>query len=587
MLGVLYKMPSKDDPTFGLHSAPYPIPGAAAASKKNSSDNSKNAMKPAAPLRIVLPKDEGEGGAEEHDGDDDDDDDDSLELPESGSAPSESPARNRPGSSSDDDDNDNESKTIAKRKKLTQSCDAVGLTAQSLRLTSALKDAEASVAADGDAIVINDDGRAKPKKSMMQKIRPARSKQQSNGERALGSSVSTPSEPASSSSSSQADGGKELSAAVLQALQRQVIRVFLHDFSSRLWFTYRGNFARILPSQYTTDLGWGCLIRTGQMMLAHAFVCYFLGRDWRLNGADDAATSLHSQIIRWFADTPSPLAPYSLHNVAMLGARFNTKVGECFEPTQIARCLKVLVRRHSPGSMTMYAPRDGVICIDQVRLLCEQQPLHTVASPSASASPVAKMAAAAASSSSESSVPLFPDAAAAGDEAPRRARWRPIIIVVPLRLGGGEKVNPVYISSLKAFIGMPQTLGIVGGKPNHSLWFVAWQDDSVFYYDPHVVQETVDVNCEDFPTDSFHQHYPQKMLWRDIDPSLAIGFLCTSEADFDDLCARINALNEDLIAPCFSVVQSHTDWHDTDSEDDDFLSDAVLREVLQSDSIRL
>ena len=35
---------------------------------------------------------------------------------------------------------------------------------------------------------------------------------------------------------------------------------------------------RIEPSALTTDMGWGCLVRTAQMMVCHAFVLHFLGR---------------------------------------------------------------------------------------------------------------------------------------------------------------------------------------------------------------------------------------------------------------------------------------------------------------------
>ena len=76
---------------------------------------------------------------------------------------------------------------------------------------------------------------------------------------------------------------------------------FLDDFESRLWFTYRSNFPAIkkspdpkgsnsitlavrLRSQlvdhggFTSDTGWGCMIRSGQSLLANALVMLRLGR---------------------------------------------------------------------------------------------------------------------------------------------------------------------------------------------------------------------------------------------------------------------------------------------------------------------
>ena len=76
---------------------------------------------------------------------------------------------------------------------------------------------------------------------------------------------------------------------------------FLEDFESRIWFTYRANFPPIEESSdfkstnttslplrirghlvnagvFTSDTGWGCMIRSGQSLLANALVMLKLGR---------------------------------------------------------------------------------------------------------------------------------------------------------------------------------------------------------------------------------------------------------------------------------------------------------------------
>jgi cysteine protease ATG4 len=74
---------------------------------------------------------------------------------------------------------------------------------------------------------------------------------------------------------------------------------FLDDFEARVWLTYRSDFPAIPKSQdpkapsllsfsvrlknqlvdgFTSDTGWGCMIRSGQSLLANALVMLRMGR---------------------------------------------------------------------------------------------------------------------------------------------------------------------------------------------------------------------------------------------------------------------------------------------------------------------
>jgi cysteine protease ATG4 len=53
---------------------------------------------------------------------------------------------------------------------------------------------------------------------------------------------------------------------------------FYEDFNSKVWMTYRHNYPPIRPSNHKTDIGWGCMLRSGQSLLANTLVMNFLSR---------------------------------------------------------------------------------------------------------------------------------------------------------------------------------------------------------------------------------------------------------------------------------------------------------------------
>ncbi|KAH0511904.1 Cysteine protease ATG4A [Microtus ochrogaster] len=143
--------------------------------------------------------------------------------------------------------------------------------------------------------------------------------------------------------------------------------------------------------------------------------------------------------------------------------------------------------------------------------------------------------------------------------------WKPLLLIVPLRLGINQ-INPVYIEAFKECFKMPQSLGALGGKPNNAYYFIGFlgkkgwiASDELIFLDPHTTQTFVDTEESGIVDDqTFHcLQSPQRMSILNLDPSVALGFFCKEEKDFDNWCSLVQKeiLKENL--RMFELVQKH------------------------------
>ncbi|KAE9334059.1 hypothetical protein PR003_g13706 [Phytophthora rubi] len=84
---------------------------------------------------------------------------------------------------------------------------------------------------------------------------------------------------------------------------------YKRNFEAILWFTYRRDFPQMTPYDFTSDAGWGCMLRSAQMLLGQALQRRLLGRDWRLPALFEAEIDArlpdkYVTLLRWFADLP-------------------------------------------------------------------------------------------------------------------------------------------------------------------------------------------------------------------------------------------------------------------------------------------
>lgn len=198
------------------------------------------------------------------------------------------------------------------------------------------------------------------------------------------------------------------------------------------------------------------MLRTGQSLLANTLLHLHLGREWRRPPhpvhTNDYAT--YVQIITWFLDSPLPQAPFSVHRMALAGKELGKDVGQWFGPSTAAGAIKTLVHAFPEAGLGVSVATDGVIYQSDVY--------------------------------AASNVHIG---------SPRRhmkATWgeRAVLVLIGIRLGI-DGVNPIYYETIKALFTFPQSVGIAGGRPSSSYYFMGSQADNLFYLDPHHARTAV------------------------------------------------------------------------------------------------
>ncbi|KAL4219919.1 Cysteine protease atg4b [Mactra antiquata] len=308
------------------------------------------------------------------------------------------------------------------------------------------------------------------------------------------------------------------------------------DVKSRLWFTYRKGFQQIGGTGPTSDSGWGCMLRCGQMMLAQALVTRHLGRGWRWHGKDE----IYRKILKMFQDKKSSY--YSIHQIASMGVSEGKQIGQWFGPNTVAQVLKKLVVYDEWSSLVIHVAMDNTVIQDDIKCLCKCRHGDDLGKCELRKSKKTQ---------SGDCEPNFINYSASSSEASNTSdhqhisntdvdttKWKPLLLIIPLRLGLTD-TNVVYVESLKKCLSFKQSVGMIGGKPNHAHWFIGYVGEELIYLDPHTTQLNVDLDDTMLKDESFHCQHPCRMKILELDPSVALGFYCGTEAEFDDLCSNL------------------------------------------------
>ncbi|VDM82366.1 unnamed protein product [Strongylus vulgaris] len=281
------------------------------------------------------------------------------------------------------------------------------------------------------------------------------------------------------------------------------------------------------------------MLRCAQMLLGEVLLRRHIGRDFEWKEGVPP-TGDYERILRMFLDEKTAL--YSIHQIAQMGV----SEGKTIYPLPFHQVIKKLAVFDSWSGIAVHVALDNILVLNDVRTIA------TLAPPKDAIKLITEE-----KNVDESYMTLVNESVASDDQ---KCDWRPLLLLVPLRLGL-TSINRCYLPAIENFFKLDSCVGIIGGRPNHALYFIGIAGEKLVYLDPHycrpsIIEKYGNTRCledgfvslesEDIPPSvpikdeglddtTFHCKMLLHMDYDQVDPSLALAFFCESADAFEKL----------------------------------------------------
>jgi len=284
---------------------------------------------------------------------------------------------------------------------------------------------------------------------------------------------------------------------------------FLKVFHSAIWMTYRKNFGPFENSQIgelkkcTTDTGWGCMIRSGQMLLANTLLYHFFGDNFSLeliNKNTEERIKYLSILWEFMDNLHKSDAAFSIGNIMELGLKYGMKPKNWYGPSMIIRILHKLNKKHHPftGFQTACFPEGTIYKSSILKKACRI---------------------------AEKDFDM-------SELCPEKDWVDSVLVMVSFRLGL-TTLSPSQYQSIFKLLKMPECTGMLGGQKKSALYFMGYQKDKLIFLDPHVTQIAVESPVELWSQHlTYHFPTPLRLPIKKLDTSIGYGTSSHNEDRF-------------------------------------------------------
>lgn len=218
----------------------------------------------------------------------------------------------------------------------------------------------------------------------------------------------------------------------LDSMNKQMVEYI----QATLWFSYKYNWAMFIPdTKLDNDIGWGCMIRCGQMLLAKAIA----------RKTQKFDNECKKDVIELFNDSHGGESiPFSIHNIVKFAAKnYNVTPGQWFRATTIMMSLDALNNQYNPkltSSIVIFTSVDSLVTLTDV-----YKKVFATTKVSPETNPLEEL---------------------------KNVTWkRHLLFSVAIRTGLA-KPQANFKKTLARIMETPQSLGILGGKDNKAYYIL-------------------------------------------------------------------------------------------------------------------
>ena len=307
---------------------------------------------------------------------------------------------------------------------------------------------------------------------------------------------------------------------------------------------------------FTSDCGWGCMIRSSQMILSKAlykvfkyiykldktaieYVIPFI-MDRNLDVTKHKYLGMDSYIkkLNEFGkkDIVEIDPPFSIHKIVILGQKFGRTSGEWFSDFELPKIYDIINTTFDiiPGLSIIHF--NSFIELKQILTRCfKEVPINN-----------------------DNNGILYDENNIFYLEGKKYLIEKMGLIFVSVRLGL-DNISPVYFPSIKKLFSCKECLGFIGGKKwtNSASYFFGNYGNILLYLDPHFNNKSID-HLDNINISSYTNKTIYQLELKTLKAAFTIGFLFRNIKEFNELFSFFTEVKKEENA-CFSFTEKEVE----------------------------